>query len=127
MGHDHAHHHHHHDPGAAPRDFSKALLIGIGLNLAFVFAEVIFGVRSHSIALLADAGHNLSDVLGLALAWAASLLVRRPTTSRHTYGFRRSSVLAAIANAVASATGLRITSLPITAEKIALARRDGPR
>jgi cobalt-zinc-cadmium efflux system protein len=94
----HAHSHHHH--GAAPRDFGNVFLAGIGLNLGFVIAEAIFGVRSHSIALLADAGHNLSDVLGLAFAWAASLLVRRPTTSRHTYGYRRSSVLAAIGNAV---------------------------
>lgn len=99
-GHDHHYHHHHHHHGQVPRDFGNAFLLGIGLNLGFVLTEAVFGVRSHSMALLADAGHNLSDVLGLALAWAASLLVRRPTTSRHTYGFRRSSVLAAIGNAV---------------------------
>ncbi len=99
-GHPNGHQHDHHHHGAAPKDFGNAFLIGIGLNLGFVIAEAIFGVRSHSIALLADAGHNLSDVLGLVFAWAASLLMRRPTTTRHTYGFRRSSVLAAIGNAV---------------------------
>ena len=93
-------HSHDHDHGSLPRDFGNAFLVGIALNLGFVLAEAFFGLRSHSIALLADSGHNLSDVLGLVLAWGASVLARRPTTSRHTYGYRRSSVLAAISNAV---------------------------
>lgn len=72
----------------------------MGLNLAFIAAEVFFGVRAHSLALLADAGHNLGDVLGLGLAWAAILLGQRPPTERHTYGWRRASILAALGNAV---------------------------
>ena len=90
-----AHGHHHH----APANFDRAFAIGVGLNLAFVVAEVIFGLRAQSLALLADAGHNLSDVLGLALAWAGSVLARRGPTQRFTYGLRRFSILAAIANA----------------------------
>ena len=86
---------HHH----APANFDRAFAIGVGLNLAFVLAEAIFGLRAHSLALLADAGHNLSDVLGLALAWAASVLARREPTPRFTYGLRRFSILAAVANA----------------------------
>ncbi len=83
----------------APANFDRAFAIGVGLNLAFVLAEAIFGLRAHSLALLADAGHNLSDVLGLALAWAASVLARREPTPRFTYGLRRFSILAAVANA----------------------------
>ena len=88
-------HHHHH----APANFDRAFAIGVGLNLSFVIAEAIFGLRAQSLALLADAGHNLSDVLGLALAWAGSVLSRRGPTLRFTYGLRRFSILAAIANA----------------------------
>ena len=87
--------HHHHTPA----NFDRAFAIGVGLNLAFVVAEAIFGLRAQSLALLADAGHNLSDVLGLALAWAGSVLARRGPTPRFTYGLRRFSILAAIANA----------------------------
>jgi cobalt-zinc-cadmium efflux system protein len=72
----------------------------MGLNTAFILAEVVFGLRAHSLALLADAGHNLSDVLGLGLAWGALLLGQQPPTERHTYGMRRASILAALANAV---------------------------
>ena len=89
--------HSHSDEGAT---HGKAFAIGIGLNLAFVLVETTFGIRSHSLALVADAGHNLSDVLGLVLAWVASVLARRRPTPRRTYGMRRSSVLAALANAV---------------------------
>jgi cobalt-zinc-cadmium efflux system protein len=70
------------------------------LNVAFITAELVFGVRAHSLALLADAGHNLGDVLGLALAWGALVLSQRPPTERHTYGWRRASILAAMANAI---------------------------
>ena len=89
------HHHHHHPPAS----FDRAFAIGVGLNLAFVVVEAYFGLRAGSLALLADAGHNLSDVAGLALAWAGSVLARRGPTPRFTYGLRRFSILAALANA----------------------------
>jgi len=76
------------------------MAIAVGLNLAFVFIEGGFGILSNSVALIADAGHNLSDVLGLLCAWAAMFLGRRPPGARFTYGLGRSSVLAALANAV---------------------------
>jgi cobalt-zinc-cadmium efflux system protein len=82
-----------------PGSFDRAFAIGVGLNVAFVVAEAGFGLRAQSLALLADAGHNLSDVLGLSLAWAGSVLARRGPTPRFTYGLRRFSILAAIANA----------------------------
>lgn len=94
--HDHAHAHHHGAP-----DFGRAFAVGVVLNLAFVVCEVAFGLWSNSLALLADAGHNLSDVLALLLAWGAAVLARRRPTKRHTYGLRRSTVLAALVNAVA--------------------------
>jgi cobalt-zinc-cadmium efflux system protein len=90
----HAHGHHH-----APASFGRAFAIGISLNLAFVVAEALFGMRAHSLALVSDAGHNLSDVLGLSLAWAGLLLARLGPTPRRTYGLRRFSILAAIGNA----------------------------
>ena len=80
-------------------DYGRAFAIGIGLNLAYVAAEAAFGVVAGSLALLADAGHNLGDVLGLALSWGAALLSRRQPSQRFTYGFRSSSILAALANA----------------------------
>ena len=102
-GHDHGHGHgkqgHVHDHSHAPTDFGRAFLIGIALNAAFVAAEVVFGLASHSVALLADAGHNLSDVLGLVVAGGAHLLSRRAPTGRFTYGFGSSSILAALFNA----------------------------
>jgi cobalt-zinc-cadmium efflux system protein len=94
-------HDHEHPPvGTAANPLGRAFLLGIGLNLAFVALEAVFGVLAHSTALLADAAHNLSDVLGLAMAWGASALARRAPSNLHTYGFRRSTVLAALANAV---------------------------
>jgi cobalt-zinc-cadmium efflux system protein len=103
MSHDHHHHDHdHHDHGHhhhAPRDFGFAFAFGIGLNFAFVVVEAVYGVLAHSMALLADAGHNLSDVLALALAWGASRLVRREPSERYTYGLRSTSILAALVNA----------------------------
>lgn len=84
----------------APRDFGTAFLIGIGLNLVVVVAEGICGWLANSIALVADAGHNLSDVLGLAAAWTATVLARRRPSVTHTYGLRRGTVLAALTNAV---------------------------
>lgn len=93
---DHAHHGHHH----APVDFGRAFLIGITLNTAFVGIESLYGYLANSTALLADAGHNLSDVLGLATAWIAAVLSKRAPTARYTYGLRNTSILAALANAV---------------------------
>ena len=96
------HGHHHGGPGHshAPASFGSAFAIGIGLNALFVIAEVVFGVFGHSVALLADAGHNLSDVLGLVVAWGASVLARRAPDHRFTYGLGSSSILAALFNAV---------------------------
>jgi cobalt-zinc-cadmium efflux system protein len=93
VAHDHGHSH-------APADFGKAFAIGTGLNLLYVVVEAVFGFLAGSMALLADAGHNLSDVLGLLLAWGATWLARRHPTRRRTYGYRRSSILASLANAV---------------------------
>ncbi len=103
-GHDHAHAHNHHSPGAGghhhlPAAFDRAFAVGIALNTSFVLAEAFFGLRAHSLALIADAGHNLGDVLGLVLAWAGTVLARRQPTERRTYGLRRFSVLAAMGNA----------------------------
>jgi cobalt-zinc-cadmium efflux system protein len=81
-------------------DFGRAFAIGIGLNAAFVLIEAGYGFVSNSTALLADAGHNLSDVLGLLVAWIAAVLSKRPPTPRLTYGLRNSSILAALLNAV---------------------------
>ena len=103
--HDHGHHGHghhghgHHAHGHAPASFGRAFAIGIGLNLGFVIVEAAYGFISGSMALIADAGHNLSDVLGLVIAWIASVLTRRPPSARFTYGFKSSSILAALGNA----------------------------
>jgi cobalt-zinc-cadmium efflux system protein len=96
--HSHAHAHHHHAPATGRHD--AAFAIGVGLNLALVLGEVWFGLAAHSIALVADGGHNAGDVLGLVMAWVAAVLSRRPPTSRRTYGYGRSSILASLANAV---------------------------
>jgi cobalt-zinc-cadmium efflux system protein len=92
----------HHGPGGAhaPANFGRAFAIGIGLNTAFVLIEAGYGIAANSIALLADAGHNLSDVLGLVIAWVAAMLSRRPPSERYTYGLRSSSILAALFNAI---------------------------
>jgi cobalt-zinc-cadmium efflux system protein len=91
---------HDHDHDHAPRDFGVAFAIGIALNLGFVGIEATYGLLSHSVALIADAGHNFGDVLGLAMAWVAMLLARRAPSSTYTYGLRRGTILAALANAV---------------------------
>lgn len=98
-GHDHA------DAGGgghshAPKDFGLAFAIGTALNFGFVVVEVVFGLSAHSLALVADAGHNMGDVLGLLLAWGASILARSAPTKRRTYGLRSSSILAALFNAI---------------------------
>ncbi|MBR0953117.1 cation diffusion facilitator family transporter [Bradyrhizobium canariense] len=113
-GHDHHDHHHQghaghghdHEHGGghahahAPASFGKAFAIGITLNTVLVVAEAVYGYIGNSTALLADAGHNLSDVLGLVVAWGASIAARRAPSGRFTYGFRASTILAALANAV---------------------------
>jgi cobalt-zinc-cadmium efflux system protein len=93
MGHDHAH-------GGALPSYGRAFAIGIALNLAIVLVEVIGGVASRSMALVSDAAHNASDVVGLGLAWGATVLARRRPSLRRTYGLRRASILAALGNAV---------------------------
>jgi cobalt-zinc-cadmium efflux system protein len=102
--HDHGRNHDHDHGGRAhrhaPANFGAAFAIGTALNLGFVIVEVGYGIFGHSVALLADAGHNLGDVLGLLVAWAASLLVSTAPTARYTYGLRGSSILAALFNAV---------------------------
>lgn len=97
--HDHNHHHGGHH-SHAPKTFGRAFAIGIALNVLFVLVEAIFGLMVNSVALLADAGHNLSDVLGLVVAWVAAILGRRSPTQRYTYGLRKSSILAALFNAL---------------------------
>ena len=102
--HDDDHHHgHHHGAGGhghAPANFGNAFAIGMALNLAYVVGEAFYGVAGHSLALLADAGHNLSDVLGLAGAWLAVWLGQKRPGGRYTYGLRRASILSALGNAV---------------------------
>jgi cobalt-zinc-cadmium efflux system protein len=99
--HDHDHvHGHSHGHSHAPKDFGAAFALGIGMNTAFVIAEVVYGLLANSMSLLADAGHNLGDVLGLVVAWVASELVKRAPSARYTYGLRGSSILAALFNSV---------------------------
>ncbi len=92
-GHQSEHHHH-------PQSFQRAFIIGIALNMAFVIVEVLYGFLADSLALMADAGHNLGDVMGLLVAWGASYLSQWKPTQKRTYGLRRSSVLAALLNAL---------------------------
>jgi cobalt-zinc-cadmium efflux system protein len=94
--------HHSHGRGHphAPAGFGKAFAIGVVLNTGFVVAEVAYGLVSHSLSLIADAGHNLGDVIGLLLAWGSVAWARRQPTTRHTYGWKRSSVMAALCNAI---------------------------
>ncbi|MGB9992840.1 cation diffusion facilitator family transporter [Massilia sp. SM-13] len=94
-GHDHGHHHHH-----APASHGRAFAIAIALNTVFVAVEFGYGFIANSTALMADAGHNLSDVLGLMLAWGAAVLGKREPSGRYTYGLRGSSMLAALFNAM---------------------------
>src|ERR1700680_4475124 len=88
-GHSHAH-----------ANFGRTFAIGVMLNVALVALQFAYGIIGNSMALIADAGHNLTDVLGLLMAWGANAMSRWPPTSRYTYGFRSSSILAALANAI---------------------------
>jgi cobalt-zinc-cadmium efflux system protein len=94
--HTHSHANHVH----APATFHRAFIVGIVLNTGYVLFEAIFGFVAHSLALVADAGHNLSDVLGLLLAWGASMMAKSLPTKRKTYGLRGTSILAALFNAI---------------------------
>lgn len=96
--HDHAHPHTH-DPHHGPKSYDRAFAISAALNLGIVIAQVVFGLLANSMALLSDAVHNLGDVLALLLAWGAAWLSRRPPSAYRTYGWGRSSVLAALINA----------------------------
>jgi cobalt-zinc-cadmium efflux system protein len=93
-GHSHGHH------ALSAERLDRAMLIGVALNAVFVGVELACGILGNSLALVADAGHNASDVLGLILAWGASWLARRPPTARYTWGFRRTTIYAALVNAV---------------------------
>lgn len=103
MPHDHPHgrgHDHSHGHSNAPATFGRAFAIGAAVNMAFVALQVFYGLAANSVALLADAVHNLGDVLGLLIAWGAAVLTQRAPTPRRTYGWGRSSILAALGNAV---------------------------
>src|SRR5437868_13999502 len=95
MAHDHHDHEHQHH---GRKTYDRAFLIGIALNTGFVIVETVYGFLANSLALLADAGHNLSDVLGLLLAWVAASLAKRLPSARYTYGMKRISIVAALAN-----------------------------
>ena len=106
MGHSHSHDQGHsgaqgagHAHSHAPADFGRAFAVGIVLNTVFVIVEATFGFLSGSMALVADAGHNLSDVLALLVAWGASIAAKKPPSARFTYGYKSSTILAAMANA----------------------------
>jgi cobalt-zinc-cadmium efflux system protein len=103
QGHDHRGHAHHHH---APARMDAAFAAGAAINMAFVVAEALFGFAANSVALVADAAHNLGDVLALLLAWGAAWLTRRPPTARRTYGWGRSSILAALVNAAVLLIGV---------------------
>lgn len=96
-GHSHGHSHGH---GHVPQNFNRAFMIGIILNVSFVVIEAAYGFISNSLALLADAGHNLSDVLGLIIAWVAIILSKRKPDHQFTFGLKGSSILAALGNSV---------------------------
>lgn len=101
MGAGHSHHHDQaHSHSHAPTSFGRAFAIGIALNLGFVVIEAIYGFSANSMALLSDAGHNLSDVLGLFVAWGGGALALRGSSERFTYGLKKASILAALANAL---------------------------
>ena len=94
MAHNHDHHTH------SPESFNLAFALAVGLNLGFTVIEAVYAIMANSMSLLADAGHNLGDVLGLVLAWGANWLLTKPSSERYSYGFKRTSILAAIANAL---------------------------
>src|SRR5215210_6171977 len=90
---------HSHDH-SSPTDFGRAFAIGIALNLGFVAVETVYGFLAGSMALIADAGHNLSDVFGLVVAWAGAMMARTSPSRRFTYGLKKASIFAALVNAL---------------------------
>lgn len=102
--HEHGHDHHHHGFGHGhshgPINYNKIFALGVALNIVYLAIEAGYGFYINSLSLIADAGHNLSDVLGLLLAWGASYLSKKNATKRRTYGFKSSSILAALFNAI---------------------------
>lgn len=98
--HNHSHSHNHPPHSGKAGAYNRLFALGIALNLLYVLVEAVFGFSINSLALIADAGHNLSDVLGLGLAWGASILVQKPPTEYRTYGFRKTSIFAALLNSV---------------------------
>src|SRR5438876_11075843 len=114
-----AHSHHHHHPGhthshPAPKSFNWAFGIAITCNLGFTIFQVVYALLANSMSLLADAAHNFGDVFGLALAWGANWLLTRPARKRYSYGFKRTTIIAALINALI----LVATSALITYESI---------
>ena len=95
-----AHSHEHSHGNAGENNYSRAFALGIGLNIAFVAVEIIYGLIANSSALLADAGHNASDVLGLVFAWTASRLATIKPKGKYTYGLRKTTILVSILNAL---------------------------
>jgi cobalt-zinc-cadmium efflux system protein len=95
-------HGHDHDKGHdhAPASFGRAFAVGVALNISFVLVEAGYAIGANSMSLLSDAGHNLSDVFGLLIAWAAAIVSKRPPSARYTYGMRSSSILAALLNGI---------------------------
>lgn len=128
-----AHQHHHHDHSNAhghaghshaPDRFGFAFAVGVALNTAFVVAELVFGYAANSLALISDAVHNFSDVISLLLAWVAGWLARKQPTEQHTYGYRRASILAALANAgllLVAVGGIAVEAINRIAEPAAVA------
>src|ERR1700761_6887113 len=96
----HAHSHDHHDHAHGVTNFGTAFAVATALHLALVVAQVVYGLAANSVALLADAGHNFGDALGLVLAWGTYMLGRAPPTERFTYGFRSASIYSALINAI---------------------------
>lgn len=107
MNHDHPHHHHHdhahghgHAHHAPPQSFNFSFAIAVVLNLSFTIFEVIYALLANSMGLLADAAHNFGDVFGLVLAWGANWLLTLPARKRYSYGFKRTTIIAAVINAL---------------------------
>jgi len=98
MGAGHSHHDHGHHHGQAGDDFTRAFAVGIALNVAIVMVELIYGFLGNSMALIADGGHNMSDVLGLVVGWAGAVMAKRSPSPRFTYGLKKASILSALIN-----------------------------
>ncbi|WP_010218509.1 cation diffusion facilitator family transporter [Sphingomonas sp. PAMC 26621] len=123
LSHGHGGHGHSHTPASG---HDRAFAVGIALNLSFIVGEVVFGLMAHSVSLLADAGHNLSDVLGLGAAWAAIALGRRSPSKRFTYGLKGSTILAALLNALLLLVALGAIMLEAVQRLAVPAPVDGP-